>query len=103
MPRRLKIEQANVEAVRRINAVDPVLVDVLPAGEVIPGMGNRMILHSGPVVGWERMCGAQRGAVMGIIMFEGWADTPEAAEALAGSGPVALASNHDHGAVGPMA
>jgi len=103
MPRRIQIEKANVEAVRRINAVDPVLVDVLPAGQVIPGMEDRMVLHAGPEVGWTRMCGAQRGAVMGIILFEGWASTPEAAEALAGSGPVALRSNHDHGAVGSMA
>jgi len=31
-----KINAANEEAVRRITAADPVLVDVAPASEVIP-------------------------------------------------------------------
>ena len=31
-----KIEVANTEAVRRINSADPVLMDIAPAGEVIP-------------------------------------------------------------------
>jgi len=55
-----KIEAANLEAVRRINAADPVLVDIAPAGEVIPGLEDRMILHSGPPIDWHHMCGAQR-------------------------------------------
>ena len=55
-----KIEAANAEAARRINAGDPVLLDIAPAGEVIPGLKDRMILHSGPPVDWAHMCGAQR-------------------------------------------
>ena len=55
-----RINAANVEALRRIVAADPVLVDVAPASEVIPGMRDRLILHAGPPVDWARMCGAQR-------------------------------------------
>ena len=33
-----KIETANEEVVKRLNAGDPVLVDIAPAGEVIPGL-----------------------------------------------------------------
>jgi len=38
------------------------------------------------------MCGAQKGAVQGIIMFEGWAKTPEEAYALAEKGLKHIAS-----------
>ena len=97
-----RINEANAEAFRRIAAADPVLVDVAPAGEVIPGLKDRMILHSGPPVGWARMCGAQRGACIGMCLFEGWADSPEAAARMLEAGEIALEPNHPHAAVGPM-
>ena len=53
-----RINAANEEVLRRIVAADPVLVDVAPAYEVIPGLTDRMVLHSGPPVAWGRMCGA---------------------------------------------
>src|SRR5208283_1761646 len=98
-----RINAANEEAVRRMAAADPVLVDVAPAGEVIPGMADRLILHSGPPVGWERMCGAQRGACIGMCLFEGWAGSPEEAERMLRGGEIALEPNHPHATVGPMA
>jgi hypothetical protein len=49
------------------------------------------------------MCGAQRGSVLGLILFEGWADTIEEAERLAASGAITLEPNHHHHGVGPMA
>ena len=49
------------------------------------------------------MCGPQRGAIAGAILYEGWADDLEAAEKLAESGAVALEPCHEHSAVGPMA
>lgn len=97
------IEAANEEAAARIIAGEPVLVDIAPAGEVIPGLTDRMILHSGPPIEWSRMCGAQRGAAVGMVLFEGWARTPAEAERLLESGEIRLEPNHHHGAVGPMA
>jgi hypothetical protein len=44
-----------------------------------------------------------RGAVIGALRYERWADTPEDAEALLDQGGVRLHSAHDAGAVGPMA
>ncbi len=93
---------ANREVLRRLLAADPVLVDVKPAFEAIPAIGERMILHAGPPVEWERMCGPMKGAVAGAIVFEGWAETLEDASALAASGGVDFRPNHDFGAVGPM-
>ena len=76
------IDEANQEALRRILAGEPVLVDVVPASEAIPDLADRMILHAGPPIGWDRMCGPMRGAVMGIAVFEGWArDLDDAAQA----------------------
>ena len=97
-----QINAANAEVLNRIIAADPVLVDVAPAGEVIPGLTDRMILHAGPPVTWERMCGAQRGACLGMCLFEGWAATVEEAERLMASGAIALEPNHHHRTVGPM-
>lgn len=98
-----RINAANVEALRRIVAADPVLVDVAPASEVIPGMRDRLILHAGPPVDWARMCGAQRGAAIGMCLFEGWAQDAAEAERLLAAGEIALEPNHHHCTVGPMA
>ena len=98
-----QIEQANQKAADIINQGDPILVDIAPAGEVIPGLEDKMILHSGPPIEWEQVCGAQRGALIGQVLFEGWADTPEKAQAMLQSGDICLEPNHHHQAVGPMA
>jgi hypothetical protein len=98
-----RIEAANEEVVKRLNAGDPVLVDIAPAGEVIPGFKDRMITHSGPPIDWPRMCGAQRGAMIGAVIFEGWAKNVEEASRLLEGGGVRFEPNHHHQAVGPMA
>jgi len=98
-----KIEGANSEAVKRLNTADPALVDIAPAGEVIPGLQDKMILHSGPPVDWVHMCGAQRGAMMGAAIFEGWAKDVDEALRLLESGEIKFEPNHHHQAVGPMA
>ncbi len=91
-----KIEKANEEAAARLNLGDPVLVDIAPAGEVIPGLQGKMIIHSGPPVEWKRMCGAQRGALIGQVLYEGWAKTVDEAAALLEKGGVSLEPNHHH-------
>ena len=96
------IEKANQEAVHRMLTADPVLVDVIPAAEAILTLGDRMILHAGPPIGWDRMCGPLRGAVAGIAVFEGWAADLEAAEKAAASGEFDFNPNHDFDTVGPM-
>lgn len=96
------IELANEEALKRMATADPVLVDVRRADEVISDLTDRMLLHAGPPITWERMCGPMRGAIAGAIVLEGWAADLQQAEALAGSGKVAFHPNHHFGAVGPM-
>ncbi len=97
------LEKANAEAVRRILASKPVIIGIGIAADVVPGMARDLILHAGPPVSWEKMCGPMRGAVMGGLMYEGLAKTPAEAEALAASGKIRFDPCHHHDAVGPMA
>ena len=97
-----KIENANAESLRRMLHADPVLVDVQPAGKVIKGLGEGVILHSGPPIAWERMCGPMQGAVCGIAVFEGWANNLRQAQNAAAAGRFTFHPNHHFGAVGPM-
>jgi hypothetical protein len=98
-----RVEAANTAALARLVSADPVLVDVAPAAEVVEGLEDRMILHAGPPIPWERMCGAMRGSLIGLVLWEGWASTPEDAEKLLAEGKIRLEPNHHHHGVGPMA
>jgi hypothetical protein len=97
------IDQANEEVCRRIKQARPVLVGMGLAGQVIPGMHAHLILHAGSPITWERMCGPQRGAVMGALIYEGLAGDEAEAEKLAAGGGVEFSPCHHHHAVGPMA
>ena len=104
----IDIEAANAEAVRRICAGRPMLVGMGIARDVIPGFApsgkaRLLITHSGPPITWDRMCGPTRGAIMGALIYEGLAETPEEAAALAASGEIEFAPCHHYHAVGPMA
>ncbi len=96
------IPEANATAIERLLAAQPMLVDVAPAQAAL-GLEGRRILHSGPPITWDRMCGPVKGAITGAVLFEGWADGPDEATTLIESGGVAFAPCHDYGAVGPMA
>jgi len=98
-----KIEEANQEAVSRIQRAKPTLIDVSTAGEAIPGMKRNMILHAGPPVTWQNMCGPMKGAVIGGLILEGLAGNRQEAEALAASGDILFEPCHHHSSVGPMA
>ncbi len=97
------IEEANTKAVSIILKAKPVLTGISTAGEVIPGMRKNLILHSGPPVTWEKMCGPARGAVLGALIYEGLAANSSEAEELAASGDIDFEPCHDHSSVGPMA
>jgi hypothetical protein len=100
---REEVDLANREALRRLAAAQPILVDVRPAIEVIPGMTPTTLLHAGPPIAWARMSGPVRGAVIGALLYERLAETPEDADRLAASGTLTFDPCHHHAAVGPMA
>ena len=97
-----RIDRANALAVERMLSAQPVLVDVaLHAREVWPGM-ERTLLHAGAPVAWDNMCGPMQGSMIGALLYEGWADSPQRAEAMLRGGEIRLAQCHDFAAVGPM-
>ncbi|HET6652669.1 MAG TPA: DUF1116 domain-containing protein [Nocardioides sp.] len=94
---------ANERALARMLAAEATLVDVRPASEAL-GLEPGQFLHAGPPVDWERASGPLRGALIGAMLLEGLADSPEAAEAALASGDgVSWEPCHHRGAVGPMA
>jgi hypothetical protein len=99
----ISIDEANEEVVSRLRQGRAVLRGMGIAEEVIPGMHERMILHAGPPVTWARMCGPQRGAVMGALIYEELAENEAGAEELAASGEIEFSPCHHHHTVGPMA
>ncbi len=96
------VEAANKKAFDAYGAASPVLDGVGLARECVPGMKQRSILHAGPPIAWERMCGPMQGAIIGALLYEGWATDAARARAMAASGEIDFAPCHHHSAVGPM-
>lgn len=98
------VEHANAQAFQQYLSAQPVLVDVQLASEAIGAMAKRkLILHSGPPIAWKAMCGPVQGAIIGAILFEGWATDHAAAERLVVDGAIEFEPCHHYQAVGPMA
>jgi hypothetical protein len=97
-----EVEAANKLTLARMLGGEPVVLGMARAGDVIPGMGPRSILHSGPPLTWERMCPGVQRAVLGAIIFEGWAQDRESALEIVKQQEVEFSPNHAHDAVGPM-
>ena len=97
------VEAANAEVTRRLDTAAPTLLGVARAGEAVPGMGERTLLHPGPPQPWEAFCDPLRRSARAAAMAEGWASTPEAAEAVIGGGEVELRPANHHATALPMA
>jgi hypothetical protein len=82
---------------------DPVLVDVRPAIEVVPGMTANMILTSGAPLGSGEYRGGQRNAIINAAIFEGLAGSATEAEAKLANGAIVVEPCHHHGCVGSVA
>ena len=94
-------EAANKAAIERIAGATPFLIDIQPAGKVIPGLGQLDFLHAGPPLGgFHEACGALRGAILGTLVHQGMARDLAAAEQIAAEGAVKLHPAHDRGALG---
>jgi hypothetical protein len=97
------IERSNQTAVDRMMSARPILKGVDIARNVIPGMRDNLLLHAGPPIGWERMSGPLRGAVIGAMLLEGLARDEDSARAMIEAGEIDFEPCHHHSAVGPMA
>jgi hypothetical protein len=99
--RRDTVDAANARAFDVLVDGRPFLVDCRPAHEALE-LPERVVLHAGPPIAWERACEPLRAAVLCAIRYEGWAANDDTAAALVGEGRVRLEPCHDHRAVGPM-
>jgi hypothetical protein len=99
-----RIEAANAEATKRIINARPMWEDIpLRADGVWPELKkSKILLHAGPPVAWQDMCGPMQGAMIGAVLYEGWTDTPDKALTLLEKGEIEFAQCHDFDAVGPM-
>ncbi len=92
---------ANRDAVARLVGTEPHWIAVDTARRAMPEMTERTFFHAGPPIDWRDCSGPMRGALIGAMLYEGLAATPDEAIAL---GPeIELSPCHHHGAVGPMA
>jgi hypothetical protein len=98
-----EVDEANAEALARFLACRPVLKATAPAGELIPALTRKRLLHAGPPLTWERAAGPVKGALVGAVLLEGWATSASAAETALARGDIPFEPCHHHGAVGPMA
>jgi len=94
---------ASRDAVARLAAARPRLVDVVPAAAVSAHHAAGGVTHAGPPIEPGRMCPPMRAALGSALWLEGAAGTPAEALRLVDDGRIPLAPNHDAGGVGPMA
>jgi hypothetical protein len=97
-----RVAAANARVIERLEAVSPCAVAVAPARDVVPGMRDGLLLHSGPAIEWARVCDPQRRALLAAIVFEGWAGDRAQATRMLEAGEIALEPGNEHDHVGPM-
>lgn len=95
-----KIDAANEQAAGYIVNSQPFLVDILPAGDVIEGLDDYTIIHSGPPIAYEDMVMLHQRGLVSACRFEGWADNDEDAVKLIKSGKIKIMSALDTNTVG---
>ncbi len=100
---RERVADANRETMERLFKARPIWVDVRRAGDVIPDFPEHTLLHSGPPIGWERMCGPHRRAAAWEAVLEGWAPDAKAAARALAAGTIGLEPAIAHSTVCPMA
>lgn len=97
-----EIDEANRKAADLIISAEAMLVDMIPARNVIPEFKDNLITHAGPPISWENMVKVQKMAVINAIRSEGLADTPQEADRLVRTQEVLVEPNHKYGNVSGM-
>lgn len=95
-----KINAANEAAADMIIHADPAWIDVKPAGEVVAGLDDYVVTHSGPPIPFEQMVMLHQRGMVSACLFEGWARTEEEALKLIHSGKIKMISALDTNTVG---
>jgi hypothetical protein len=96
-------QRANAVALQRLLTAEPVLVDIAPARDVVPGMTDSTILTSGAPLEWPQYTGGQRRSILYAAVYEGLADSVEAAEQALDRGHIVVHSTQQHQCIGSVA
>jgi hypothetical protein len=94
---------ANQQVLQIFNQAAPAVIDIQTARDVIPNMADDLILHAGPPIEWQNMCGPMQGGILGALLYEKRAATLEEARKLCDSGAIRFEPCHNHASVAPMA
>jgi hypothetical protein len=95
--------KANAVALERLLTAEPVLIGVAQARDAVPGMTDATILTSGAPLEWPEYSGGQRRSIVYAALYEGLADTVEAAERALDNGEIVVHSTQQHQCVGSVA
>lgn len=95
-----RIDAANRACVAAIVEAQPYWVDILPAREVIEGLPERTVLHSGPPIAFADMCELHRRGMIGAALLEGWAGNAAEAANMLESGAIRVDSALNYNTVG---
>ena len=93
-PRAAVIDAANAEVLRRLDTGNPRATGVRAAGDVVPGLAGRTLLHCGPPIGYVDAVDPLRRSMRAAVVAEGWA--------MLASGRVGLEPANRHDACVPM-
>jgi Protein of unknown function (DUF1116) len=96
-------EKSNRHATALMTDAEPALVDVRPAGEIVPGFAPNLILTSGPTLLWSDYEGGQRDAIIGAAQFEGLAKDRADAIAKLDAEEIKVLGCHEFSCVGSLA
>ncbi len=93
-------ERANKQALRNLVQCEPVLVDLKPAIEAVPGMRRDLVLVSGVLRSWSDVVSLQRRALVNGVIYEGLAADEAEAVAKLDSGEIEIAPTQLHSCIG---
>lgn len=102
-PLAARVDEANAEVLRRLDSGVPLLRGVRPATEVVPTLGDRMLLHAGPALDLAAAGDPLRRSMRAAVVAEGWAADAATADRLLAAGDVTLSPANESGVVVPMA
>src|SRR5699024_2125701 len=95
-------EEANYVALKKILESKPIWIDIKKAKDVVPGMNEKTILHSGPPISWENITGGQRQAIIGACIYEKLALTEKEVDKKIKNESIILKPCQDHDCIGSL-
>ncbi len=98
-----RIEAANAEVVRRLDAGVPLITGITTVAAIAPELPGRTLLHCGPAIAYADAPDPLRRSMRAAAVAEGWAASPAEADGLLRRAEIGLSPANAHRVVVPMA